>query len=520
MKFLSLLQTFFVTTRRISLGLAVLKFTRALLSVYSVILSAEYFGASIERDTWVLAGSAVSILTQLAFGPINEVFRAKFIHIRGEEGEERALAAANSLIYMIIGVSLLIIGLVEMYPGLLSDLFAPGFRGAQSEALKLMIRWIIPALLLNQITLIWIAMLNAYRSYFIPDIYSLISGVINVLCILVLAKYVGIYSLIVANYLEMGILALILLIALQKAGKQVLVWSHPRWQLVRPFVVTSFPFYLSYLAGNAQMAIERILSTYLGVGNVSVLDYARKFIDMPTGVIVGVITTMLTPTLAELFVQKKFSEFNRESIKFMRMLILGLAPFVVLCSVCSREMVELLLVRGSFKREFIGVTAQSLRFFSLGSVGYILYAVGAQSLIAQKKAAFYAIVGTASTTVSIAMNLTLFKITGLVIFPVSWGLTLFLSGIYMVFCANSNRRETFREIVKMLSLLTLIMALGYAVRIASLQLLAGAVSDLKRHAFLVVLATAFFGNLLYLCAAYLFNLEEIQGVRHFLAGRR
>jgi peptidoglycan biosynthesis protein MviN/MurJ (putative lipid II flippase) len=519
MKFLSKLQTFFVTTRRISLGLAVLKFTRALLSIYSVILSAKYFGASFERDTWVLAGSAVAILTQLMFGPINEIFRAKFIHIRAEEGEERALAATGSLLYAIIVVSLLVIALVETFPGLLSGLFAPGFKGAERHALSLMIRWIIPALLLNQITLIWIALLNAYRSYFIPDIYSLISGGINVVCILVLAQYIGIYSLIVANYLEIGILAFILLIALLRVGKNVLTWSRPRWSLIRPFVLTSFPFYLSYLAGNAQMAIERMLSTYLGVGNVSVLDYARKFIDMPTGVIVGVITTMLTPTLAELFIQDKFAELSRESIKFMRMLILGLIPFVVLCSVCSREMVELLLVRGSFKREFIDVTSQSLTFFCLGSVGYIFYAVGAQSLIAQKKAAFYAMVGSASTAVSIAMNLTLFKVAGLLIFPVSWGLTLFLSGVYMVFCSNCNRLETFREIAKMLCLLALVIALGYAVRAASLQVL-GAVSDLKKHDFLVVLATALFGNLLYLLAAYLLNLEEIQGVRRYLAGRR
>lgn len=519
MKLLSKTRTFFVTTRRISFGLAVLKFSRALLSLYSVILSSKYFGASFDRDTWVLAGSAVVILTQLMFGPINEIFRAKFIHTRAEEGEAKAVAAANSLINMIIGISLLVIVVVESYPDLLSSLFAPGFNSAERGALSHMIRWIIPCLLLNGITLIWIAVLNAYHSYFIPDVYSLISGVINVLCILFLVPYIGIYSLIVANYIEAASLAIILVSALRKAKINTLTCSLPRWVLVRPFVLTSFPFYLAFLAGNAQTAIEKMLSTYLGVGNVSVLDYARRFIDMPISVIVGLLTTILTPTLSELFSGNKYAEFYREKLKFMRMLILGLTPFVVLFSVCSREMVELLLVRGAFKKEFIQVTSQSLILFCLGSVGYIFYALGAQSLIAQKKGALYATVATVATSVSIVLNLLFFKIAGLLIFPFSWGLTLFLSGLYMVFHCNDNKLETAIEIGKMLSLLLMVMVISLAARFLSVHLFYESVANLKYHDFLVVLTTAIMGNIFYLGTIYLLRLEELHGLRRYLGGK-
>ena len=516
---LSAWKAFFITTRRISFGLAVLKIIRAFLSIYAVILSATYFGASFERDTWVLAGSAVVILTQLMFGPINEIFRAKFIHIRAEEGEDKALKATNSLIYGIAVVSLLVVVFFELYPGLLSGLLAPGFKGVEREALSLMIRWIIPALILNEITLIWIAILNSYRSYFIPDFYSLISAVINVLCILVMAPVLGIYSLIVSSYIESMVLSVILVVALLKMNKYIFTWSRPRWFMIRPFIVTSFPFYFAYLAGNAQMAIERMLSTYLGVGNVSVLDYARKFIDMPTSVIVGVITTILTPTLAEHFVRNKHEEFNLESIKFMRLLILGLTPFVVLCSVCSREMVELLLVRGSFKREFIDVTSQSLTLFCLGSVGYIFYAIGAQSLIAQKKGAFYAMLGTVATMVSIVMNMSLFKVVGLVIFPLSWGLTLFVTGLFMIFYQNHNSLKTIKDIGKVICLLLVVMAISYAARAMSVQILYKGISEFKKLAFLVVMTTAILGNLCFLGIMFLFNLEEIHGIRRYIAGK-
>lgn len=511
--------SFFKTTRRISLGLGGLKFVRALLTVYSVVLSAKYFGASLERDSWIIAGTAVTVLTQIMFGPINEIFRTKFIHVRAEEGEEKALLSTSSLIFAIIGICLIIIALIEVFPGLMSSFFAPGFNSSEQKILSQMIRWLMPTLLLNEITLIWIAVLNAYHSYFIPDIYSLIAIVINLVCIIALVPFIGIYSLIVANYIGTSVLAVVLISALIRHEKKILFWSFPSWSLIRPFIVTSFPFYIAFLAGNVQLALERMLSTYLGVGNVSVLDYARKFIDMPTSVVVGIISTVLAPTLAEHFIRNKQGEFHRETIKFIRMLVLVLIPFVVLFSVCSREMVELLLAHGSFKREFIGVTAESLAIFCFGAVGYIMYAVGAQALIAQKKAALYAIVGSVATTVSIALNLSLFKLAGLLIFPFSWGLTLFLSGLYMIFQQKHNRLDIFKEICKMLGMLILIIAISYAVRIFSVHILYETVKNLKTHDLLVVLTTVLIGNSLYIWIMYIFNIEEIQGIKRYISGK-
>jgi len=508
---------FFSTTRRISMGLGVLKFIRAALTVYTVILSAKYFGASLDRDNWVLAGSAITILTQMMFGPLNEIFRTKFIHIKADEGEGKALAATSSLIHGVVIFSLVVIVLFEIFPGLLSGLLAPGFKGAEREALSQMIRWMMPLLLLSEITLLWIAVLNAYRSYFIPDIYSLVSLVINVVCILILVPYIGIYSLIVANYIGTSILLVILVSAVMKANTRILCWTRPSWNLISPFIVTSFPFYLSYIAGNVQMTLEKMLSTFLGVGNVSILDYSRKFIDMPISVIVGVLTTVLAPTLAEFFVSNKSGEIHREVIKFMRLLIMGLIPFVVLLSVCSREVVELILVRGSFKREFIEVTSQSLSIFSFGAIGYIIYAVGAQSMIAQNRAVVYAVVGTLAMTLSITMNLLLFNLIGLTVFPLSWGVSLFLAGLYMIFCQTAQKADLLRELGKMIGLMLLVTVVCYAVRQYSLHFLFERLIDVKRHDFFVLLATALFGNLIYICSMYLFNFEEIQGLKRYIA---
>ncbi len=496
-----------------------LKLARAVLTIFSVILSAKYFGTSLERDTWIIAGSAVTVITQILFGPINEIFRTKFIHVKGEEGKSAALASANSLFYAIVWISLFFIGVVEFFPESLSGLFAPGFVGAQQQMLSLMIRWIIPTLLINEITLIMVAILNSYQSYFIPDIYSLVSIIINIVSIVILAPFIGIYSLVISNYIGTAILGFILFRALSKIEEPFLKLARPKWSLIKPFLIASSPFYIAFIVGNAQTTVERILCTYLGVGNVSVLDYARKFIDMPISVIVGVITTILAPTLASLFITDKDNDFHREMIKFLRMLILGLVPFVACFSICSNELVELLLVRGSFNRQFSAITSQSLSIFFIGSVGYIMFAVGGQSLIAQKKATYYAMIGSIATAVSIVLNLLLIDSVGLIIFPLSWGGTLFIAGVFMMLLQKYNRIEVIEEISKMLCLLLLVIAINYCLRKFSLNLLFERVIDVKLHDLLVLITTVILGNISYIIIIFVLNMEEIHGLKLYLNRR-
>lgn len=507
-----------MTTRRISLGLGVLKFVRALLTIYSVILSAKYFGASLARDTWIIAGSAVTVLAQILFGPLNEVFRARFIHVRGEAGEDVALEAVSSLFCTIVALSLLVILLVEIAPGYVGTVFAPSFDVDQQRLLAVMMRWMIPTLLFNEITLILIAILNAYQSYFIPDIHSMISVIINVVCIMILAPLIGIYSLILSNYICTAILAYVLIAAVLKTKKKIFRPSLPQWSLLKPFVVASSPFYLAFLVGNTQTTVERVLCTSLGVGNVSVLDYARKFIDMPISVIVGVISTTFGPTLADLFVSGKNAEFHRESVKFLRMLLLGLIPLVAIFLVCANEFVELLLVRGSFDKAFTGVTAQTLALFYLGVIGYVLYSVGGQSLISQNKSARYALVAALATSISIVLNVMFIDRVGLTIFPLTWGITMLSAGVYLLLQQDFNRREMVIEIGKMCAMLVVVLAVTYGVRTLSFSLISSWVTATKWQRFLVLLATGVVSNLLYVVMMFVLDIEEIQGVKRWFTG--
>jgi hypothetical protein len=71
----------------------------------------------------------------------------------------------------------------------------------------------------------------------------------------------------------------------------------------------------------------------------------------------------------------------------------------------------------------------------------------------------------------------------------------------------------------MLSLLLLIIFISYAARMLSVHVLYETVRNLKTHDFLVVLTTALIGDLLYRFVMYMFNIEEIQGIKRYVSGK-
>jgi len=71
-----------------------------------LVVSAKYFGTSTDRDAWIIGGSVITVFIQILFGPINETFITKYIHIREEESDGAVNEATNALVSAIVIISL------------------------------------------------------------------------------------------------------------------------------------------------------------------------------------------------------------------------------------------------------------------------------------------------------------------------------------------------------------------------------------------------------------------------------
>jgi putative peptidoglycan lipid II flippase len=440
----------------ITVGLGALKLIKAVLTLVIIILSAKYFGASSDRDAWLVGVSIITVATQLFFGPINETFITKYIHIREEESEQEVNQATNSLISTIIIFSVVISAFVYFFSGTMADLFAPGFSVAQKQVLITMINVLIPSLIMLEIINIWSSILNAYKSYFIPDLFSFITLTLNIVLIIVLSPSIGIYSLVVSSYIS----AILLLIILHRELKFKFNYSYkfvvPAFQEIKPFFIFALPLYINYLFSQVDTVIERNLTTKNGTGSVSMLDYARKFTELPTSLIVAVVTTVLTPLLSLYAVKHTPKELMDETQKYFRFTALIILPISIMLIVAPREIVEVILVRGKFSEQYVQPTSILLGIYGLGLFAAVFYIIYTQLLIAQKRIYFFSKVVIITYVVKIAFNILFNKYFGLNTFPISSTLSNLVMGLVLMYFGLKEFRS---KMLKDTFLMLLIFAL-------------------------------------------------------------
>jgi peptidoglycan biosynthesis protein MviN/MurJ (putative lipid II flippase) len=455
-KFLRINNYFTQSSRRISIGLGLLKLIKAVLTFFILVISAKYFGASSDRDTWIIGGSIITVTIQILFGPINETFITKYIHIREEISEETVNKSTNSLVSSIIILSLIASVLIYVFANPIADLFAPGFNYVEKGTLLLMIKILIPSLIILEITNILSSILNAYKSFFIPDLFSFISLILNILLIIFLSPSIGIYSLIVSSYISSILLLFILIRQLRVKFKINFKLVIPKYALIKPFFLFALPIYINYLFSQTDVIIERNLTSKLGEGSVSMLDYARKFSELPAGMLVSIATTVLTPLLSLYFVKNTKKELFEETQKYFRFLILLIIPISAMFLVASRDIVTITLVHGKFSSKFMEPTSGLLQWYGIGLFITTFYIVYTQLIIAQKRIYFFSKIVIITYIIKIIFNLACYKTLGLMTFPISSILANMLMGGIMI---STALKGFTRKVLYQTFIMTLIFGL-------------------------------------------------------------
>jgi peptidoglycan biosynthesis protein MviN/MurJ (putative lipid II flippase) len=197
-------------------------------------------------------------------------------------------------------------------------------------------------------------------------------------------------------------------------------------------------------------------------GSVSILDYAKKFTELPVNVTVGVVTTVLTPAIAFLYIKNDIIKMVDETQRYFRMVSLILLPLVVMFIIVPKEIVTLVLLRGAFKVEQVELTSEVLRWFGIGVFYTCIYVIYSQILIAQKKIKLFSIIVIGTYLLKITFNVLFYETYKLVTFPVSWVLTqLIVSSLILYFGVVEFRKRIITEVIKIHLVLIFMIIINY-----------------------------------------------------------
>jgi peptidoglycan biosynthesis protein MviN/MurJ (putative lipid II flippase) len=448
--------------RKTAVNLFALRVLTALISFFVLPLSVNYFGISAERDIWILTTAFIQTVTAVFFGPLNEIFRAKFVFLRETEGETEALRKLQSLLLFIVFGILVLSGLVLLFPRQIKVFVAPAVEGgAQTDTFVRLLCLAVPNLLIQQLINIGMSTLNAFNVFYIPEIVGGVSGFINLFCIVLLAPRIGIYALIVSAYI--GALMLFGAICFFFHKKRIRVWSRPlrfSWNNVWIFISFALPFYLPYSVGQLGGLLEKSLSNLLGTGIISTIDYSRRFSQILQTVLTTVLTSVMVPSLASAF-SKKDGPLFETSFRQAQQIVLIIISLAVSYLVGAAEPVcRFFFLRGDVGPETVKDIIALTRLYALAFIGIAFYSLFGLSILSQQQGKRYALMGMAAQITMIVLNLGFYRFLGIYTFSV----TLFLShtAVGMLMCralAVENKRAALIELLKYLFLGALLTAL-------------------------------------------------------------
>jgi len=496
--------------RRISTLLFLLKILKIPVSLYSYTLIAKYFGVSIEKDIWLLSFSLILTLDAAVWGPINDVFRAKFVTIKELDGPGKAISATQSLLFYMFLFSCLIVLILFLFTDSFVDVISTGYSAERRQQLIEMLRLVAPILLINQASLIGISILNAFDSFVVPEIASFFSQILNILILIFFVDRLGIYVLLLASIISLLLLIFFIIYKIKQLKIPLFKKFKPKFTYFRTFFLFALPLFVPYLIGQINSVIEKKLISSVGTGAVSIIDFAKKFPDMINVIISSVVLTVLTPTITRLFVNNNKREFDKCFLDSFGLGLLIIGFFCVFMMIGSGDLMMFFYGKSSVDHNSLLEIIELNKYYSLAAFTVFLYVVFGTCMLAIGKNKMNALSGTMTQLAVIIINLTFVNKFGVEIFPFSILFSHLFAAAFMFTYYPYDKSTVIRFFLRFICFLG-IVTIGLALSTSFLF------HQLSIHSSMVRVAMICFTEvILFVLFGFVFNINEIHLAVNFL----
>jgi putative peptidoglycan lipid II flippase len=405
---------------KISVAIAI---SRALGLVREMVL-AKYFGAGLHTDAFYIAYRIPNLLRDLfAEGSLSAAFLPTFTRRLSADGKNSAWLLANRLIntlLILLGATTLIFFfgakfLVYLQAASFADV--PG----KVELTAQMIRILSPFLLCVSLAAVFMGMLNAFGSFFLP---AMASSVFNICCILAgifLSPLMPRWGMEPVVSMAVGALVggfgqfAVMLPAARARG-----WRH-QWTFrapdfsdpdLRRIGKLMLPAVLGLSATQINIIVDSQLAAMYGDGPVSWLSYAFRLMQLPIGVFGVAIATVAAADASRFAALKDYAALGRTLSGALRLAACLTFPATVGLVIFRREIVQLLFQRGEFLPAHTVETAHVLLYYAFALFSYSAVKIMVPAFYALEDSKTPVRLSVLTVVVKIALNLLLMKPLG------------------------------------------------------------------------------------------------------------
>lgn len=343
-------------------------------------LIARLFGVDLATDAFFVAFKIPNFLRRLF---TEGAFAHAFVPIVTEYKENSDPVSLKQFINKSTGtlaVILLAITLIGVIIApLLIVLLAPGFswQGTQHDLAVQMLQITLPYLFFIGLTALAGSILNAHDKFAVPALTPVFLN----LCMIATAIYLApkMHNPVIA--LAWGVFIAGIVQVLFQLPALIQLGLLPRLKVdfkdpgIQHFLKQLLPSIFSVSVTQINLLLDTLVASFLTVGSVSWLYYSDRLVEFPVGILGLALGSVILPHLSKNTAPENCAAFSHTIDWGLRLAILVGMPATLGLILLAEPLLSTLFQYKEFDAEDVILSAQSLRAYAVGVLGYILIKV-------------------------------------------------------------------------------------------------------------------------------------------------
>lgn len=330
---------------------------------------ANYFGANVYTDAYLMAMTIPTVLFFAVSTAINNVFIPVYDRFKSQ-GRDKALVWRVSQVCLALVIVLFFIP-VMINPYFAVRLFAPDFSPYAIELAAGMLRILIFIVFFRLFSSISTAVLHVNRNFLVPGAIGIPYSLSIMGFSIFFSGTMGINALVWGTFLGVAIQFLMQVpwLAKVKMGGSITGKVNDGLKEIA-FLLP--PILMGSLAGQAKTITDRIFASRLAEGSISYLNYAIRIKELPLGLLVTSVVTVLYPIIVSQANKKEWRNYRLTLANSVNMLTFMMLPMMAGMAILALPITQLIYQRGEFTYEAAVATAYALRYLSPLLIGKML----------------------------------------------------------------------------------------------------------------------------------------------------
>ncbi len=265
---------------------------------------AHQFGTGPELDAYLTAFSIPDLIFYvISGGALGSAFIPTFTTYLSRDDQTGAWRLASAILNWLL-VSLIMLGAcVAIVAPWLVNLIAPDFFPAQKVLTVILMRWLLVSTIIFGVSGLFMGILHAHQHFLLPALAPVIYNITIVAGALFLGPKLGVQGLVVGVVLGAAGHLAVQLPALKRYGMNYDWVLAPQDPSVREVARLMAPRMLGLAAIHLNFVWDRFLASGLAPGSISGLDFGRRVMLLPQGIIAQAVASAAFPTFAALVAQ-------------------------------------------------------------------------------------------------------------------------------------------------------------------------------------------------------------------------